>query len=86
MHSIVTSVFGAILFFLLSPGILLRLPSNGSKMTVALVHALVFGLVFYFAHRAVYSYFNPMRRFEGMTATGPTKKAQEGMTPPQKNK
>jgi hypothetical protein len=69
MHSIVTSVFGAILFFLLSPGILLRLPSNGSKMMVAMVHALVFGLVFYFAHRSVYSYFNPMRRFEGMTTT-----------------
>ena len=80
MHSIGTSVFGAILCFLLSPGILLRLPSNGSKMTVALVHALVFGLVFYFAHRAVYMYFNPMRRFEGME-TATTKPKKEDMLP-----
>jgi len=77
MHSIVTSVFGAILFFLLSPGILLRLPSNGSKMTVAMVHALVFGLVYYIAHRSVYMYFNPMRRFEGM------KDKKEGLAQPQ---
>ena len=84
MHSIVTSVFGAILFFLLSPGILLRLPSNGSKMMVAMVHALVFGLVFYFAHRSVYSYFNPMRRFEGMVPShGPSKKP-EGFAQPTK--
>ena len=66
MHSIVTSVFAAILFFLLAPGVFLRLPANGSKMTVAAVHALVFGVIFYLAHRSVYAYFNPGRRYEGM--------------------
>jgi hypothetical protein len=66
MHSIVTSVFAAILFFLLAPGVLLRLPANGSKMTVAAVHALVFGVIFYVTHRSVYAYFNPGRRYEGM--------------------
>jgi hypothetical protein len=76
MHSIVTSVFGAILFFLLSPGVLLRLPPNGSKMMVAMVHALVFGLIYYIAHRSVYMYFNPMRRFEGLE-----NKKKEGMQP-----
>jgi hypothetical protein len=35
-------------------------------MMVAMVHALVFGLIYYIAHRSVYMYFNPMRRFEGM--------------------
>lgn len=34
-----------ILFMLLTPNMLVRLPPNGSKMTVALVHALIFGLV-----------------------------------------
>lgn len=33
------------LFIALTPGILLRLPKNGSKMTVAVVHGLVFALV-----------------------------------------
>ena len=37
-----------ILFFLLTPGILLSLPPGGSKYTVALVHALVFGLILWF--------------------------------------
>ena len=34
-----------ILFFLLTPGILVSLPPGGSKYLVALVHALVFGLI-----------------------------------------
>lgn len=37
-------IFSVLLFFLLSPGILLRLPPNGSKYVVALVHAAVFGV------------------------------------------
>ena len=37
-----------ILFFLLTPGILLSLPPGGSKYTVAATHALVFGLVTWF--------------------------------------
>ena len=33
------------LFFLLTPGVLVTLPPGGSKYMVALVHALIFGLV-----------------------------------------
>ena len=35
----------AVLAFLLSPGVLLRLPPGGSLMAVALTHALVISLV-----------------------------------------
>jgi hypothetical protein len=49
------TLFTAILFFVLTPGILLRLPSNGSKYTVAAVHAVVFALVFHFTHKLVWS-------------------------------
>lgn len=69
MRSIVVSVFAAILFFILSPGMFLRLPKNGSKTTVTGVHALVFAVIFYFAHGMVYRYFNPSGRREGMTTT-----------------
>jgi hypothetical protein len=58
MSSIATSVFAVILFILLSPNVLLRLPSNGSKMTVVVVHGLIFGIVFYLTHGMVYHYFN----------------------------
>lgn len=35
----------AVLFFLLTPGVLLSLPPGGSKMVVAATHAVVFALV-----------------------------------------
>jgi hypothetical protein len=58
MHSIVTSIFGAILVFVLSPGLFVRLPKNGSKFMVAMVHALIFGVVFYLFHRQVWALFH----------------------------
>jgi hypothetical protein len=46
--NLIVAIYSAILFFVLSPGVLLRLPPNGSKLTVAGVHALVFAVVLYF--------------------------------------
>lgn len=37
----------AMLFVLLSPGAFLRIPQNGSKNTVLIVHTLVFFVVLY---------------------------------------
>jgi len=36
------------LFFVLTPNVLLRIPPNGSKHVVALVHAVVFAVVYYY--------------------------------------
>ena len=47
------SLYVAVLFFVLTPGILLSLPPGGSKMVVALVHAVVFALVFQFTHKHI---------------------------------
>lgn len=47
------SIYAAILFFLLSPNVLLRLPPTGSKYVVAGTHAIVFAIVFYFTHKHV---------------------------------
>jgi len=44
----VVAVYTAILFFVLSPNVLLRLPPNGSKLVVAGVHAVVFATILYF--------------------------------------
>lgn len=46
--------YTALLFFLLTPGILLTLPPKGKKMTVAAVHALVFGLILGLTHKMVW--------------------------------
>lgn len=42
------AIYAAILFFLLTPSILLRLPKKGGKYTVAAIHAVVFSIVLYF--------------------------------------
>jgi hypothetical protein len=43
--NVVFSVFVFVLFFVLTPGVLLRLPSKGSKTTVTLVHGLIFSII-----------------------------------------
>jgi hypothetical protein len=39
------SLYAAVLFFVLTPGVLVSLPPGGSRTTVALTHAVVFGIV-----------------------------------------
>jgi hypothetical protein len=46
-------LYTALLFFLLTPGILVTLPPKGKKMTVAAVHAALFGLVFALSHKTL---------------------------------
>jgi hypothetical protein len=40
-------LYAALLFYVLTPGVLLSLPPGGSKTTVALTHAVVFGVVWH---------------------------------------
>jgi len=47
MSSILHSLLAVVLFVLLSPGILVRLPPKGSKWTVAIVHGIIFAIVMY---------------------------------------
>jgi len=47
MTNIIHFVILAVLFFFLTPNILLRLPKNGSKFVVAGVHAIVFAVLYY---------------------------------------
>lgn len=63
--NVAVAVYSAILFFLLSPNILLRLPKNGSKFTVAAVHAVVFGVIVYFTQRYVLRFLGRSEGFEG---------------------
>lgn len=44
-------VYAFLLFFILTPGILVVLPKGGSKMTVALVHAAIFAIVWTLLYR-----------------------------------
>ena len=70
--NLAVAFYSAIIFFILSPGVLLRLPPNGSKMTVAAVHAVVFAVVLYFTSGFVWrlSMSIPGLRREGMEMPG----------------
>jgi hypothetical protein len=57
MFHLYMSLFVAALFFVLTPGVLLRLPPGGSKMAVAATHAVVFALVYHLTHKMVWKFF-----------------------------
>jgi hypothetical protein len=46
--NLIVALYSAVLFVILSPNVLLRIPAKGSKFLVAGVHALVFGIILYF--------------------------------------
>lgn len=50
----IPAIFLVVLFVLLTPGTLVRLPRNGGKWTVALLHGALFGLIYLLSC----SYFN----------------------------
>jgi hypothetical protein len=73
--SLLVILYSAILFFILSPGVLLRLPKNGDKFTVAGVHAVVFALIFGLTYKFVWK-MGARLRLEGfeMPSLNPTPK------------
>ena len=52
--NLVVTLYAVILFVVLTPGILLTLPKGGSKLTVAVVHGVVFTLVYNFTYNTVW--------------------------------
>ena len=47
------SLYLAALFVALTPGVLLTLPKGGARITVAVVHALVFAVIYHFIKNMV---------------------------------
>ena len=63
MFSYLMTAFTALLFVVLTPGVVLTLPSKASsKLVIAAVHGLVFALVYHFTHTAVLEW---TRNYEG---------------------
>jgi hypothetical protein len=62
------SLYVAVLFFILTPAVLLRIPKKGSKYMVAGVHAIVFALLLHFTGKFVWNVSMSMEGFsEGAT-------------------
>ena len=47
------AIFVAVLFFVLTPGVLVTLPPKGSKLVVAATHAVVFAVVLHVVYKSV---------------------------------
>jgi hypothetical protein len=47
------AIYAAVLFFVLTPGVLVSLPPGASRLTVNLTHAAVFGVVLALTHKTV---------------------------------
>jgi len=71
MHHPLMILFTALLFFVLTPGILLTLPAHGSLATKAMVHAFVFALVYHFTHHAAYAMLGAGREGASKTLSCP---------------
>ena len=50
----IVSIYAALLFFLLSPNVLLKFPPKGKPLVVAGVHAVVFAIVFHLTQKIVW--------------------------------
>ena len=48
-----TLLLAAVLFFLLTPGVLVRLPPKSGLLVVAAFHAIVFTVVFFFGCKLI---------------------------------
>ena len=62
MNCPLTLLLAAVLFFLLTPGVLVRLPPKSGLLVVAAFHAVVFTIALYFGSRLVKN----LRRVEGL--------------------
>jgi hypothetical protein len=64
MFNLYIGVYVALLFFVLTPGVLLSLPPKASKMTVAITHAVVFAVVYSVTYKSVLAMSNSMQGFQ----------------------
>lgn len=46
-------MYAGILFFLLTPGIFIAYPKKYNKYSIAFVHAILFGLIYYYTRTIV---------------------------------
>lgn len=52
-------LFSALLFFVLTPGILLRIPPTGNKYMVAFFHAVIFAIIWSLIYNWIWIWTHP---------------------------
>ena len=69
------SLYLVLLFVAFTPGVLVVLPKGGSRLTVAVVHGVLFALVWHFTHKMVWKATSSMSGFEDGSGKKPAKMA-----------
>jgi hypothetical protein len=64
MFNLLMTAFTALLFVVLTPGILVTIPPKGSKFVVALTHGVIFALLYHLTHKAVHHLTKKMEGFQ----------------------
>jgi hypothetical protein len=52
----ITAIYGALLFILLTPGLIVRIPQRGSLLSASIVHGIIFAILYYSISRIVFNY------------------------------
>ena len=66
-----------VLFIILTPGILVRLPRKGSKFTVAIIHGILFASIIYIIHWYLVSNFTNLESFKEGASVGKLEDAKQ---------
>ncbi len=74
MFDIWMSVYIAFLFIILTPDVLVCIPKRGSTLTNAVVHGIIFALVYHFTNKHVFKAIYGSTEGMSMSKPKPTKK------------
>jgi hypothetical protein len=75
MLSPVMLAYVFVLFFVLTPGVLVSLPPRGSKLAVAATHALVFVVLYQLTHKMAMKMALQLEGFQGNNMAPPSMNA-----------
>ena len=89
MFNVLTNLAIAALFFVLTPGVVVSLPSGKGKFVVAATHAVIFALIFHFSYKSIREFTQRFEGFDedciksGSKVTSAVKNCCDGKTPVQ---
>ena len=55
------SLYVALLFIILTPGVLVRIPKRSSLLIAAIVHGIIFAIIYHLTHKYVWNHTYGMR-------------------------
>lgn len=55
------SLYVALLFIILTPGVLVRIPKRSSLLIAAIVHGIIFAIIYHLTHNYVWNHTYGMR-------------------------